>query len=87
MLEKQMGRKRGYTQAEWEAYARGEQLAETKRQLKIPDGLNAFEEGAFREGFQTRAEDIRNRPIVAEIKRMVSPLPIKRLFLSLAHRN
>lgn len=81
-----MRRKNQYSQAQWEAYAKGEHLAETSRPLRVPLGLTTFEQNAFREGYQTRCEDIRNRPVVDEIKRMVSPLPIKRLFLSLAHR-
>jgi hypothetical protein len=82
-----MRRKPQYSQAQWEAYARGENLAETRRPMRVPAGLTAFEQNAFREGYQTRSEDIRNRPVVAEIKRMVSPLPIKLLFQSLAQRS
>jgi len=81
-----MGRKTQYSQLQWEAFARGENLAETRRPMRVPIGLTAFEQNAFREGYHTRCEDIKNRPVVDEIKRMVSPLPIKRLFLSLAHR-
>jgi hypothetical protein len=55
--------------------------------MRVPLGLTTFEQNAFREGYQTRCEEIRNRPVVDDIKRMVSPLPIKRLFLSLAHRT
>jgi len=82
-----MGQKNRYSQSQWEAYAKGEHLAETSRPLRVPPGLTTFEQNAFREGYQTRCEDIRNRPVVDDIKRMVSPLPIKRLFLSLAHRT
>ncbi len=82
-----MTKTRGYSQSEWEAFAKGESLAETKRPIRVPHGLSTFEQSAFREGYHTRCEDIRNRPVVAEIKKMVSPLPIKRLFLSLAHRS
>ncbi len=82
-----MRRKNQFSQAQWEAYAKGEHLAETRRPLRVPLGLTTFEQNAFREGYQTRCEDIRNRPVVDDIKRMVSPLPIKRLFLSLAHRT
>jgi hypothetical protein len=82
-----MRHQRAYSPSEWEAYAKGESLAETKVALKLPAGLTSAEQTAFREGYQTRCEDIRNRPVVDAIKRMVSPLPIKRLFLSLAHHD
>jgi hypothetical protein len=82
-----MGRKSQYSPLQWEAYARGENLAETSRPMRLPTGLSAYEQTAFRDGYQTRSADIKNRPLVDEIKRMVSPLPIKRLFLSLAHRS
>ncbi len=82
-----MRRKHQYSPLQWEAYARGENLAEATRPMRVPIGLTTFEQNAFREGYQTRCEDIKNRPVVDEIKRMVSPVPIKRLFLSLAHRS
>jgi hypothetical protein len=82
-----MKRKNQYSQSQWEAYAKGEHLAELSRPMRVPLGLTTFEQNAFREGYQTRCEEIRNRPVVDDIKRMVSPLPIKRLFLSLAHRT
>jgi hypothetical protein len=82
-----MGRKFTYSAAEWEVYARGESAAEAQRPLKIPLGLNTFEQTAFREGYLTRCEDIKNRPVVAEIKKMVLPLPIKSLFICLVRRQ
>jgi len=82
-----MARKQQYTPSQWEAYAKGENQAETRRSMKMPLGLTLSEQHAFREGYQTRCEDIKNRAVVDDIKRMVSPLPIKRLFLSLAHRS
>ncbi len=82
-----MRHKRDYSDVEWEAYAKGESLAETKRPLRMPAHLTVYEQSAFREGYHTRTEDIKNRSVVDEIKKMVSPVPLKRLFISLAHRN
>jgi hypothetical protein len=76
-----------YSQREWEAFAKGEMQAENRRALRTPVGLSAREQTAFREGYTTRNEDIKNKPIVDEIKKMLSPLPIKKLFQSLAQRH
>jgi hypothetical protein len=82
-----MGRKTAYSQEEWDAFAKGEALAENRRPCRTPLGLSAYEQSAFREGYSTRCEDIKNRPVVDEIKKMLSPLPIKKLFQSLAHHH
>ena len=82
-----MRQRRDFSEVEWEAYAKGEALAEANRQFRMPAHLTSSEQSAFREGYQTRLEDIKNRSVVDEIKKMVSPLALKRLFISLAHND
>jgi hypothetical protein len=60
----------GYSAAEWEAFDEGGKLAETRgAQCGAAPYKTQVERSAFREGFQTRREDILNQPVAAEFRK------------------
>jgi hypothetical protein len=75
----------GYSTAEWEAFEEGGKLAETRGALAGPGPYRtAAERAAYREGFQTRREDILNKPVAAEFRKFFGakewPQVISRVF-------
>jgi hypothetical protein len=80
-----MSRWKGYSAVEWEAFDEGGNRADAgATECGAAPYKTQAERNAFREGFQTRREDILNRPVAAEFRKFFGakewPKVISRVF-------
>jgi hypothetical protein len=66
-----MARRSRYTDAEWAAHSKGCDLASAGRSLRVPKHLTANQVSAFRDGYQSRKEDMLNSAVATELRHIL----------------